>query len=221
MLINKMIVPDFRGNHPNMNLTRVAYITIHETGNYNQTATARNHAIYQYNGSGGLQKSWHYTVDSDSIYQSFEDIRRCWHAGDGNNGPGNASSIGIEICVNSREGFRQACKNAAWLTSELLHTYGLDVVNVVQHNIWSGKNCPELLRSGRWGITWHNFLDMVRDWLREKRQQSVVLFIIDDETELIRGEIRNGVTFVEARHLLETMGYSVDWNDMMKAVIVT
>jgi N-acetylmuramoyl-L-alanine amidase CwlA len=107
-------------------------------------------------GSGGNQTSWHYTVDADEAWQSFEDDRACWHAGDTT---GNYHSIAIEICVNDKARFEKACYNAnefcvtqakftPELTADLLIKHGLAAKDVVQHNFWSGKDCPQQIRSG-------------------------------------------------------------------------
>ena len=161
MLIHKKLVPPGLATNPNKPMREVRFVTIHNTGSYGATATARNHANYQYAGAGGRQASWHYTVDDAEIWQSFLDSQMCWHAGDGN-GPGNAASVGVEICVNRRAEFPKACYNAAWLTAKLLRAHGLDVGDVRQHFDWSGKNCPAELRSGAWGVDWDGFLRMVR-----------------------------------------------------------
>ena len=165
MTINRKICPPGLKNNPNRNLTAINFITIHCTGNYNATAGALNHANYLFNGSNGAQVSWHYTVDGKEIWQSFEDRQACWHAGDGTNGAGNSTSIGVEICVNNRDAFRQACINTAWLVAELLNRHKLGIDKVVQHNRWSGKNCPNELRSSAWGVTWNDFIGMVREAL--------------------------------------------------------
>ena len=162
MTINKKLCPAGLKNNPNKNLTAIKFITIHCTGNYSATAGAKSHADYVYNGSGGAQTSWHYTIDAKEIWQHFEDTQQCWHAGDGTTGPGNSTSIGLEICVNDRAGFKKACENAAWLAAELLKKHKLSIDKVVQHNRWSGKNCPAELRSGAWGVTWAQFLEMVK-----------------------------------------------------------
>ena len=159
--IQAKLVPASAGNHPHRDMPAVGYITIHNTGNYAAGATARMHADYQFTGSGGREASWHYTVDADEIWQSFPDASMCWHAGDGS-GTGNASSIAIEICVNDASRFPQACENAAQLTATLLHKHGLAPEAVKQHYDWSGKDCPAELRSGRWGVTWAQFLQSVR-----------------------------------------------------------
>ena len=158
MVINKKICPAGLKNNPNKQLRSISFITIHTTGNYSATATAQSHANYQYNGSGGNQTSWHYTVDKDDIWQSFEDNQSCWHTG---NSEGNSTSIGIEICVNNREFFNQACENTAWLVSELMKKYNLNIDKIVQHNHWANKNCPAELRSGSWGITWNEFIELI------------------------------------------------------------
>ena len=167
MIINRKICPVGLKNNPNKGMAAIEYVTIHCTGNYRETANAKGHAAYIYNGSGGARVSWHYTVDSNAIFQHFEDWQACWHAGDAN-GPGNNSSIGIEICVHDRAGFKQACKNAAWLTAHLLKRHNLGINRVVQHNRWNGKNCPAELRSGAWGVTWEDFLAMVDENIAPK-----------------------------------------------------
>lgn len=132
----------------------VEFITVHETANTSKGANAQAHANLQSKGNV-RNASWHYTVDDHSIFQSFEDYVQCWHAGDGK-GPGNTKSVAIEICVNEDGDFVQAVKNAAWLVAKLLKDHpGADVV---QHNHWSGKNCPAQLRSGSHSITWNGFV---------------------------------------------------------------
>lgn len=129
------------------------YITIHETGNASKGANAQAHANLQ---TKGFTASWHYTVDDKEAIQSFPDTVRCWHAGDGA-GMGNSSSIGIEICVNSDGDFQKAVDNAVLLTKQLMKKHGIATANVVQHNHWSGKNCPTNLRNGSKGVNWAQF----------------------------------------------------------------
>lgn len=134
------------------------YITIHETGNTDRGANAENHGRYINNGSS---VTWHYTVDDKEIVQHYEDTRQCWHAGDGK-GKGNSESIGIEICVNSDGNFNKAVDNATALIKMLMEKHNIPITNVVQHNHWSGKNCPSNLRCGTKGITWNDFLNKVK-----------------------------------------------------------
>jgi len=162
--IKQKLVPPGLKNNPNRPLKAVNYVTIHTTGNNAASANAKMHADYQFNGSGGREASWHYTVDKGEIWQSFLDAQSCWHAG---NVTGNAESIGIEICVNDRAGFPAACKLAAELTAALLKKHGLGLDRVKQHFDWSGKNCPLEIRAGNWGVTWAGFLASVNEFLTD------------------------------------------------------
>jgi hypothetical protein len=134
-------------------------VTIHETANLTPGANAAMHANLQSRGNV-RNASWHWQVDDKEAVQSFLHTTQCWHAGDGE-GPGNLDSVAIEICVNPDSDFVQAVHNAADLTRQILATEGLHVNDVVQHNRWTGKNCPTFLRSGAHGITWDEFLALV------------------------------------------------------------
>src|SRR5690625_959705 len=134
------------------------YITIHETANTSKGADAATHGRLQQNG---FSASWHYTVDDKQAVQSFPHSAQCWHAGDGK-GNGNLNSIGIEICVNSDGDFKKAVKNAAELVKKIMSDEGISIGNVVQHNHWSGKNCPTNLRNGSKGINWNGFIDLIK-----------------------------------------------------------
>ena len=169
--INRLFVPDSLKNNPNKNLKSIDFITIHSTDNYSATASAKNHADYQYGGSGGRLASWHYTVDADEIWQSFPDERMCWHAGDGGSGKGNSTSIAIELCVNNQSRYPEVCERAAQLAAKLLAEHNLPLEAVVQHFRWSKKNCPSELRSGAWGVTWAGFLNSVEKYSLAREDQ--------------------------------------------------
>ena len=129
------------------------FITIHETGNFARGADAAAHAAYLRGSSAqAAPVSWHYTVDDHSIRQHLPDKERAYHAGDGGSGPGNATSIGIEICVDAAGNFEQAKANAASLVRLLMEQHGIPLSNVVQHNHWTGKDCPRTIRAttGAW-----------------------------------------------------------------------
>lgn len=158
--------------------SRVKKITIHETANKSQGANAAMHANFIDNGS---EATWHYTVDDKEAVQSFHDTTRCWHAGDGR-GQGNMESIGIEICVNSDGNFQQALKNAASLVKILMKRHNLSINDVVQHNHWSGKNCPTNLRNGSQGVNWVEFLDMVQTQKAGQTAQQADVAVIPAST---------------------------------------
>jgi len=152
MKIKKQLVKSraktFAGTNPRR------FITIHETANTSKGANAQAHANLQ---SRGFSASWHYTVDDTQAIQSFPHTVRCWHAGDGR-GHGNMSSIGIEICVNSDGDYDKAVANAAELVRKIMAEENIPLANVVQHNHWSGKNCPTNLRKGG---KWREFISQI------------------------------------------------------------
>lgn len=137
------------------------WITVHQTGNPRAGASARMHANLQISG---FTASWHYSVDSRDIIQSFEHSTQCYHAGDGQ-GNGNMNSIAIELCVNSDDNYNGAIENGAKLVAHLMKAENVPLSKVVQHNHWSGKNCPMEIRAGKNGITWSRFKDKVTGYL--------------------------------------------------------
>jgi N-acetylmuramoyl-L-alanine amidase CwlA len=146
-------IPEGRVNRPGRaNPTR--FITVHNTGNANKGANAKAHAGYLKNV--GEKISYHYSVDDKEIYQHLPDSEDAYHAGDGS-GDGNRKSIGIEICMNQDGGLLAATDNAAWLVAKLMSDHNIQDSNVVQHNHWSGKDCPQLLRAGK-PYPWHVFI---------------------------------------------------------------
>lgn len=132
------------------------YIVVHETDNTRSGADADAHARLQYNGNS-RNASWHYTVDDNEAVQSFEHTWKCWAAG---TSTGNNQGIHVEICVNSDGDYSKAVKNAAELVAKIMMDEGISITNVVQHNYFSGKNCPSNMRAGK--ITWTQFITMVK-----------------------------------------------------------
>lgn len=100
------------------------------------------------------------TVDDHAIVQHLPDYETAYHAGDGKDGPGNATSIGIEICVNAGGDFEAAKANAAALVRLLMKEHGIPLDNVVQHNHWNGKDCPKTIRATP--RAWEAFLGLCR-----------------------------------------------------------
>jgi len=153
MKIRRQLVKSRDKTYPGRNPRK--YITIHETGNRNKGADAAAHANLQSRGNV-RNASWHYQVDDKEIVRSFPSKVRCWHAGDGR-GPGNLESIAIEICVNSDGDYDKALANAQELVRRLRRRWNIPAENVVQHNHWSGKNCPTKLRA-KGDEAWSNFV---------------------------------------------------------------
>lgn len=132
------------------------YIVVHETDNTNSGADADAHARLQYNGNSRAA-SWQWTVDDNEAVQSFEHIWKCWAAG---TGTGNNEGIQVEVCVNSDGDYVKALQNAAELVAKIMKDEGIPISKVVQHNYFSGKNCPRNMRAGK--ISWTQFIAMVK-----------------------------------------------------------
>ena len=151
--IQEHIISGGRKNRPGRDTNPDTYITIHETGNAAKGADAAAHGAYLDSAAGEDDLvSWHYTVDDHAIVQHLPDYETAYHAGDGKAGPGNTTSIGIEICVNAGGDFEAAKANAAALVRLLMEEHGIPLDNVVQHNHWNGKDCPKTIRAtaGAW-----------------------------------------------------------------------
>lgn len=132
------LIPKGCNRRPEIPMTP-KYITIHSTGN--PLSTAKNEADNVTRNNLGLKVSFHFVVDAKDAYQVLPTNEIGWHAGDGM-GSGNRESIGIEICESGDR--LNALINASILVKSLLKQFGN--LEIVQHNYWSGKNCPRILR---------------------------------------------------------------------------
>lgn len=163
MDIKRLIVSDAvsnrvsfgRGNPRN-------YLTIHQTGNTAAGANAMAHHRLQ--ARSGVGYGWHWQVDDHEAIQTHDHDFKIWHAGD-NRGKGNTESISIEICVNLDGDYNQSVENGAKLAAMILKEENIDISKMVQHNYWTGKNCPEQIRACKNGICWSHFVEKVRGYL--------------------------------------------------------
>lgn len=169
MDIKRLIVSDAvsnrvsfgRGNPRN-------YLTIHQTGNTDEGSNAMAHHRLQ--ARSGVGYGWHWQVDDHEAIQTHSHDFKIWNAGDGR-GKGNTQSISIEICVNSDGDYNQSVENGAKLAALLLKEENIDISKMVQHNYWSGKDCPHEIRAGKNGITWAVFVEKVRGYLNGNTQE--------------------------------------------------
>lgn len=146
---------------PGRTLASIGYVTLHNTGNVDVKSNNYHRALKTQNSlSNGRQASWTFSVDDLEIYQETKINWETWHAG---NSTGNKNSISIEMCMWSNKDKQQKTyENAAILTAMLLKKYNLSIDKVVQHNKWSGKNCPQYLREGKHGYNWTWFINRVK-----------------------------------------------------------
>lgn len=165
MIYKKQLVSDSRARAVSFGTGNPKkFITVHQTGNPSRGANAQVHANLQ---SRGFSASWHWQVDDKEAIQSFDHTWRLFHAGDGR-GKGNMESIGIESCINSDGDYVKAVRNTTKLVAKIMKDEGIPISRVVQHNYWSGKNCPMQIRAGQAGITWAKFIGMVQAELNQK-----------------------------------------------------
>jgi len=175
--LQQMIVPPGKyGRHKEFPL-RATYITIHSTDNRGATALqhAKGMAAGNFRGRSKWNRTgymtWHFTVDDVQAIQSLPLNIQGEHAD--HEGPGNTTSIGIEICeFGSRARQDAAIDRAARLTAYVMRQQHIALDHVVPHYHWpqkhfhnNQKNCPRiLLDGGRPGPRWEAFLRKVRGY---------------------------------------------------------
>lgn len=136
-------------------------ITLHSTGNTSSSAGAIAHGSYLQNleNKDEEYKSWHITVSHDKIVQHLPLTEQAYHAGDGEHGYGNTSTIGIEIAENMD--YEHAESNAIILIVALMRHFVFDVSAIEPHRHYSQskKLCPRsiLLSEKTWKADWDRF----------------------------------------------------------------
>lgn len=153
------------------------YITIHNTAN--PSSSARNERAWLTNFSNTRTASFHIVVDEKEAIECIPLDEVAWHAGDGRNGPGNRTSIGIEICESGD--YAKTLENAATLVARLLSELGWGVDRLRRHYDWSGKICPRLMYDGGKWTGWNEFLRMVEKKLEGEK--------VEKQFEELKGKI--------------------------------
>ncbi len=146
------------------------FITIHSTQNPRGDALAHAKALKNGKIRGGVTGylDWHFTVQDDLAIQHLPTTERGEHADF--DGPGNTSSIAIEMCEHQGNDLPNTIDRTAGLTAWLMYTHRIPLSNVVPHHHWPRqgydpphKNCPHfLLDGGQPGPTWRWFQARVR-----------------------------------------------------------
>ena len=231
--IKQRLIPEGRANKPNLAM-KPMYLTVHNTDNTDAGATAEAHSRYLLNGSGGAKKSWHYTVDDKNVYQHLRDHEQGWHAGDGT-GPGNALSIGVEVCMYAGIDEQAAWRNAAALLAILSSKHGIALERIMPHKHWSGKACPSRLLPH-----WQQFMDMVARAKEDMsgdangtkppsstptaeqqlRAESVKVIWEGAPEGSSQGYLIDNKVYIPVREAAERSGMRVQWEAEMRQVIV-
>lgn len=154
--IIQKLVPESKYSIKCPNIITPKGITVHNTAN---DASALNEIAYMTNNN--YEISYHYAVDDIQAVQGLPLNRNGWHASDGT-GPGNMTTIAIEICYSLIGGsrFDKAEENAAELIAQLLKQYGWGIDRVKRHYDYAPnkKYCPHRTMDKGWD----RFLNMVK-----------------------------------------------------------
>jgi N-acetylmuramoyl-L-alanine amidase len=168
------LIPDGKFGRQIHKRLRPSFLTIHSTASPGGTAAAHGRLLRegeiraktQWNKRGF--NFWHFTVDDKETVQHLPLNETGEHAD--HDGPGNATSIGIEIC-EFREAGRQkaAIARCASLAAWLRKKFRIPLQNVVPHYHWTmvhfnnwHKPCPRILMDGnKPGAKWAAFLKQV------------------------------------------------------------
>lgn len=150
---------------------RVQGVTIHNTDRIAVTGTT---PAEQYtratwpNCNMGTVRT-HYYVDETGAWQNLRENEVGWHAADGNYGPGNNTTIAIEIIMGGNTAPEDLAseENGALLCACLLSRYALSTEKVYQHHdFYPAKDCPVYIRPH-----WAQFLGRVKEHLAEFSSQ--------------------------------------------------
>ncbi len=186
------------------------YITIHSTGNSN--STARNERGWLTNSSNTRTASWHIVVDEKEAVEAIPLDETAYHAGNSN---GNNKSIGIEICESGNR--EKTLENAVKLVAKMLHERNWGVDKLRRHYDWSGKVCPRILSSNNWE-GWNAFKIQVQREL--DRLKNTVKIRYKGKLYEVDGYLKDGRNYVQLRETFEKLGFTVDWDNDKKEVII-
>lgn len=169
IVISEKLIPDGSSLKPNRPLKnkKVEWVTIHNTPDINEAAgtnDAEQYARATFNGNmGGV--SVHYYIDEAGCWQLLRENEMGYHAADGKTGPGNSTSLAIEIVMDGsgKSYDKQAEDRGAKLAAILLHRHGLGIDKLTTHNHWyPAKYCPAYILPH-----WSTFKAKVNTYLKE------------------------------------------------------
>ena len=186
------------------------YITIHSTGNPN--STARNERGWLTNPSNTRTASWHIVIDEKEAIEAIPLDEIAYHAGNRN---GNNKSIGIEICESGNR--QKTLENAVKLVAKMLYERNWGVDKLRRHYDWSGKVCPRILSSNNWE-GWNAFKIQVQREL--DRLKNTVKIRYKGKLYEVDGYLKDGRNYVQLRETFEKLGFTVDWDNDKKEVII-
>lgn len=165
--ICEKIIPWGSKNKPNKLLKngKVEWITIHNTDDIQEASGTNDAEQYARSTHNGNMKgvSVHYYVDESGCWQILSEEERGYHAADGPDGPGNGTSLAVEIVMDGSGKWYdvQAEDRGALLAAILLHRHGLGIDRLTTHYRWyPAKFCPAYILPH-----WSKFRDRVQGYL--------------------------------------------------------
>lgn len=203
-------------------------VTVHWTANTRPGADALMHARYL-EQTFRAASSWHYTVDAERVVQHVPQKEIAWHAGDGPNGDGNNTSIGVEVCVDPGSAQpggpirSSTLLNLVKLLAQLCLNYDwpADAVHIREHRDWTGKDCPN-----RDYINIVQVRYLVSTRLRIARTTAIPI-LSEDGIRLAEGRLIAGQTVVDVggackpvREVAAALGLGVQWDSERMAVVI-
>lgn len=147
-------------SRPGKPLEKVKGIVVHWTANEAKGANAKRNRDYFESLKTGDKgyASAHYIVDDEEIILCIPEDEMAYHVGAKSyrtNRFGsypNATTIGIEMCVNADGDFKKTYEKTVELVAHLVKKYKLNVdTDVVRHYDVTGKNCPAFFVSDHYG----------------------------------------------------------------------
>jgi N-acetylmuramoyl-L-alanine amidase CwlA len=122
---------------------------------------------------------------------------------------GNLNSVGIETCINEGSNVFYTWNITAKLIGEIiLPQNGIEPKDVKQHNTFSGKNCPQTMRTAN---MWETFMEIVEtEYLVYKYFRSWDIEFICDSPYIGANGLIKGLPDAET-----TINYQIKVNDKM------
>ena len=150
---------------------KVRGVTIHNTGRIAvspQTTPAEQYTRATWPNANMNSVRVHYYVDAFGAWQNLREDEVGWHTGDGTYGPGNNTTVAIEIIMDGSGDADDlaAEENGARLAASILRRHGLTERDLYTHRELSpvGKYCPAFLLP-----RWDEFRKKVGRYLAELR----------------------------------------------------
>ncbi|MDF2679712.1 MAG: putative N-acetylmuramoyl-L-alanine amidase [Brevibacillus sp.] len=213
-------------------------LVIHWTANEGKGANAAANRNYFNNPT--TEACAHYIVDDRQIVRCLPENEMGYHVGAKSYKPEalqqlssypNNCTIAIEMCVNADGHFQTMYQNTLELAADILKRYGWDVHDLWRHYDITGKNCPAFFVSDAFSLqyfgrtakeAWDKFKRDVHSLLTgyaRKSQEGVDN--CDIQVRLaVKGQLREGVSYLPVRVVAEAVGGVVGWDAETKKVTV-